>query len=272
MMAPRRVVVVREFEKLATTDPAKELFAAYLQNPLASTCLTLVSLQPDFRKKPFTDVKKRAELVECKSLYDNAIPDWVAQRIQSLGKTSDHQAARLLQAHVGNSLRALQNEIDKLFIYVGGKKEISVEDVTAVVGASKGYTVFELQNAVGRKDLRESLTILQAMLQAGQSPQMIIVMLTRFFNQLWKLGELKARRTPEGEIAREVGIHPFFLKQLLQFHTGFSPRQIEEGYRALLEADTVLKSTSRDPRVVMDILVYALVRGVAERDRAAADA
>lgn len=272
MMAPRRVVVVREFEKLAGTDPAKEQFASYLQNPLASTCLVLVSLQPDFRKKPFTDLKKRAELVECKSLFDNQVPDWISRRVQTLGKSADPQATRLLQAYVGNSLRALQNEIDKLFIYVGDKKEISAEDVTAVVGASKGYTVFELQNAIGRKDLREALTILQAMLQAGQSPQMIIVMLTRFFNQLWKLGELRSKGTPDGEIAKEVGIHPFFLKQLIQFHSGFSRDHIENGYRTLLEADTVLKSTSRDPRVVMDIMVYTLVRGVKEREHAMADA
>lgn len=269
MMSERRVVVVKEFEKLATTDPAKELFSAYLQNPLASTCLALVSLQPDFRKKPFTDLKKRAELVECKSLYDNQVPDWVARRIQALGKSADPQACRVLQAYVGNSLRSLQNEIDKLFIFVGEKKEILDEDVIAVVGASKGYTVFELQNAIGRKDLKEALTILQAMLQAGQSPQMIIVMLTRFFNQLWKLGELKAKRSPDAEIAKEVGVHPFFLKQLVQFQSGFTSEHIENGYRALLEADTVLKSTSRDQRIVMDIMVYALVRGKARQEHVA---
>ncbi len=266
MMAERRVVVVKEFEKLATTEPAKEQLSAYLQNPLDSTCLVLVSLQPDFRKKPFTDLKKRADLVECKSLYDNQVPDWIARRIQALGKTADPQACRVLQAYVGNSLRSLQNEIDKLFIFVGDKKEISGEDVIAVVGASKGYTVFELQNAIGRKDLKEALTILQAMLQAGQSPQMIIVMLTRFFNQLWKLSELKGKRTPDAETAREVGVHPFFLKQLVQFQSGFSPQQIENGYRALLEADTVLKSTSRDQRVVMDVMIYALVRGSVKQE------
>ncbi|MEX1140380.1 MAG: DNA polymerase III subunit delta [Bacteroidota bacterium] len=267
MMSERRVVIVKEFEKLATTDPAKEQFSAYLQNPLASTCLVLVSLQPDLRKKPFTDLKKRSELVECKSLYDNQVPDWIARRIQALGKSADPQACRVLQAYVGNSLRSLQNEIDKLFIFVGEKKEISGEDVIAVVGASKGYTVFELQNAIGRKDLKEALTILQAMLQAGQSPQMIIVMLTRFFNQLWKLGELKVKRTPDAEMAREVGVHPFFLKQLVQFQAGFTTEQIEGGYRALLEADTVLKSTSRDQRVVMDMMVYALVRGAAKQEQ-----
>jgi len=264
LMSERRVVIVREFEKLATNDQSKELMAAYIHKPLESTCLLLVSHQPDFRKKPFTDLKKHAELVECKPLYDNQIPDWVSQRIRQMGKTADPEACRLLQAYVGNSLRAVQNEIDKLFIYVGEKKRISAEDVTEVVGATKGFTIFELQNAVGRKDLREALMILQAMLQSGQSPQMMIVMLTRFFTQLWKISELKMKRTPDAAMAREVGVHPFFLKQVVQYQSQFSRQHLEEGFQALLEADTVLKTTSRDPRLVMDLLLFALVKGTPE--------
>lgn len=265
MMSERRVVVVKEFEKLNADDAGKERFTAYLENPLESTCLVLVAQQTDFRKRPYTDLKKNAELVECKPLYDNQVPDWIARRISEAGKSADPEACRMLHAYVGNSLRALQNEIDKLFIYVGEKKSIAVGDVTEVVGASKGFTVFELQNAIGRKDLKEALRILQAMLQSGQSPQMIIVMLTRFLNQLWKLGEIRRSRVPESEVAKSVGIHPYFLRQLSQFQANFTEDQIEHGYRALLEADTVLKSTMRDPRVVMDLLVYSLVRGIPER-------
>lgn len=264
MMGSKRVVVVKEFEKLVTTDPAKEIFKAYLEHPLSSTCLLLVSLEPDFRKKPFTDLKKLADLVECKPLYDNQVPDWVDRRIRQQGKSADPESCRLLHAYVGNSLRALQNEIDKLFIFVGEKKTIAADDVSEVVGASKGYTIFELQNAVGRKDLREALRILHAMLEAGQSPQMIIVMLTRFFQQLWKLSELKLSRTPDAEMARQAGVNPYFLKQLVQFQSNFSSGHLENSFRVLREADTIIKSISRDKQGVMDLLIYSLVKGVQE--------
>ena len=264
MMGDKRVVVVKEFEKLATTDPAKEIFKAYLEHPLASTCLLLVSADADLRKKPFTDLKKLAEVVECKPLYDNQVLDWIDRRIRELGKTADPESCRLLHAYVGNSLRALQNEIEKLFIFVGEKKTIGAEDVSEVVGASKGYTIFELQNAIGRKDLREALRILHAMLEAGQSPQMIIVMLTRFFQQLWKLSELKSKRTPDVALAREIGVNPFFLKQVVQFQSNFSSSHLENSFRVLLETDTTLKTTTRDKQGVMDLLVYSLVKGVPE--------
>jgi DNA polymerase-3 subunit delta len=259
MMSARRVVVVKEFEKLATTDSAKEVISAYINKPLESTILVLVSPDPDFRKKPFTDLKKHAELVECKPLYDNQVPPWLAERIRQQGREANAEACRLIQAYVGNSLRSLQNEIDKLFVFIGDRKKVTVEDIAAVVGATKGYTIFELQNAIGRRDSKEAVKILERMLEAGQSPQMIIVMLTRFFTQLWKLSDARARRLSEQETAREIGVSPYFVKQFIEFRANFDVEQIERNFKSLLEADTVLKSTSRDPHLVLDLLIISLL-------------
>ena len=170
----------------------------------------------------------------------------------------------MIHAYVGNSLRSLQNEIDKVFVFVGDRKKIEAEDVTAIVGASKGYTIFELQNAIGRKDAKEAVKILERMLESGQSPQMIIVMMTRFFTQLWKLSDLRSKRMPDQEIAREIGVSPYFVKQYVEFRSRFDVDQIERNFKSLLEADTVLKSTSRDPRLVMDLLILSLVQSSAE--------
>jgi DNA polymerase-3 subunit delta len=258
-MSAKRVVVVREFEKLATTETSKEVIGAYINNPLESTVLILTSLDPDFRRKPFTDLKKKASLIECKPLYDNQVPTWIAERVRQQGRELNAEASRLIQAYVGNSLRSLQNELDKLYVFIGDRKVITPEDVAAIVGAMKGYTIFELQNAIGRRDAKEALKILERMLETGQSPQMIIIMLTRFFNQMWKLADAKARRMSDQEIAREIGVSPYFVKQFLEFRVNFDVDQIEENFKSLLEADTVLKSTTRDPRLVLDLLIVSLL-------------
>jgi DNA polymerase-3 subunit delta len=264
MMSERRVVVVKEFEKLATNDVAKDLLASYIQRPLESTCLILISPEPDFRKKPYPQLKKVAQVVECRPLYDNNVPSWIADRVKSKGKEIDVEACQLLQAYSGNSLRAIQNEIEKLFVFVGDRKSISVEDVSQVVGETRGFTVFDLQNAVGRRDMKEAVKILERMLDLGESPQLIIVMLTRFFQQLWKLSELKSRRLSESQMAAELKVHPYYLKQYLGFAGKFTIEHVEKGFSALLQADTEMKSTGRDPRLIMDLLLYSLVRGSAQ--------
>ena len=102
------------------------------------------------------------------------------------------------------------------------------------------------------------------MLEYGESPQLMVVMLTRFFTQLYKLTELKQRRAPEHEIISALGIRPFFVKQYLAFVANFSKEHIEQNFRALLEADTTMKTTSRDTHLVMDLLIYSLVKGSAQ--------
>lgn len=261
MMGDRRVVVVKEFERLVAGETGKEIVGNYLQHLLASTCLVLISGEPDFRKRPFTDLKKIAKIVSCDPLYDNQVPSWLSARIHSKKKEASPEACRMLQAYVGNSLRSLENEIEKLLIYIGERKEITGEDIAAVVGASKGYTVFDLQNCIGKKDIKEAMTVLARMMEAGESPQMIIVMLTRFFTILLRIAELKQRRVAEPQFASELKISPYFLKQYLEFYSNFSQSHIEAAFRALLAADTELKSTMSDPRIVMDLLVYSLIKG-----------
>ncbi|HEX9829118.1 MAG TPA: DNA polymerase III subunit delta [Bacteroidota bacterium] len=264
MMRERRVVVVKEFEKLATTEAAQELLSGYFKKPMESTTMVLLTSKPDFRKKLFLDLKKSAQLIECKPLFDNQAPDWIEARIKKMGKSVSPEAVRLLHAYVGNSLRVIQSEIDKLFIFIGDKKQIEVEDVAGVVGETKGYTVFELQNAVGKRDISLSMQILERMLELGESPQLMIVMLTRFFTQLYKLSELKQRRATDQLIASELGIKPYYVKQYVAFSANFSNEHIEQNFRALLDADVTLKSTSRDQRLVMDLLIYSLVKGTAQ--------
>jgi len=268
MMSERRIVIVKEFEKLATTEAAKEIFAAYLTRPLESTLLILIAGEVDFRRKPFTDLKKHATVVECKALYDNEIPDWIVEGVKKSGRTIDPDAVMLLQEQVGNSLRALANEIEKIIIYLGEEKSVTLDHVSAVVGASKGYTIFDLQNAIGAKNLARAMSILAAMLQHGQSPQTIIIMLTRFFVQLWKLSDPGVHRLAPADLAKEVKVHPYFLRSLQQFQSNYTQKHLESNFRVLLQADKLLKTTSREPHIVLDLLVYSLIRGTPESELA----
>jgi DNA polymerase-3 subunit delta len=262
MMSERRVVIVKEFEKLVSGEQSKELLAAYIAKPLDSTCLVLISEEPDFRIKPFNELKKRGLVYSFPTLWDNQVPAWINARCRAMGKSIDAEACNLLHAYVGNSLLALQNEFEKLFTFIGDRKQVTAEDVTAVVGVSKGFTIFELQNAVGKRDLTESLRILQHMLDAGETPVMMIVMLTRYFTTLWKIQGLLQNGMAEQAIASELKMSPFILKNYLSAATKFSTHDFEHAFAALLDADIQLKSTSPDSYHLMEMLMYALVRTV----------
>jgi DNA polymerase III subunit delta len=254
MMAERRVVVVREFDKLAD----KELLSPYLEQPSPTTCLILHSAKPDFRKKPYVMARRSATLIKFEPLRDYQVAGWIGKRVKNQGREIEPDATKILAAYVSTSLREIQNELDKLYLFVGEKKAISSDDVRAVVGVSKEYNIFELQNAIGAKNLARSTEILSNMLNAGEPPILIILMLTRYFTTLWKLHDLQRRGNTEP--AKALGINPYFFKDYVTALGNFRSGEIEHSFEVLAAADEQLKSATLDHVQVMQNMVVCLMQ------------
>ena len=260
MMSDRRVVVIKEFDKLLSGDSDKELVSAYITRPLESTCLVLLTEKPDFRTKPFTDLKKNGSVFSFNPLYDNQIPTWIAARCKKMGKEADIEACRLIQAYIGNSLRAIQNELDKLFTYLGERMRVTPEDVADVVGVSRGFTIFDLQNAIGKKNIGEAIRIVKRIIETGEpSLQLTIAMLTRYFNLVWKVQDMLNHGASESDVIAATRISSYYFKNYAEAARRFSSSQIENSFSVLLDADLQLKSTSPDPYHLIEMLVYSLI-------------
>lgn len=264
MMSERRVVVVQDFEKMALRDSDKDALARYFENPLPSTCLILIAPDADMRKKPFTALKGYAETRECKPLRDPKIPEWIEHHIRSKGKGADPGAVVLLHEYVGNSLRALDSEIGKVMLYVGDREIISEDDVLAAVGASRGFTVFDLQAAIGTRKLRKCYKIVRVMLQAGQRPEAVLSSLARFFTQLWKLTDPEIARLDDSRLAGELGTHPYYVKQYKQYRRSFSVEEIERAFGILHRLDTTIKTKNRDEAISFELALHEILQRVPE--------
>jgi DNA polymerase-3 subunit delta len=253
MMGERRVVIVKEVDRITN----KEVLVPLIERPIATTVCVFISAKPDFRLKFFKSFGQHGTVVEFKRLYESEIPRWIIAHVRKLGKTIDADAAQLMLAYVGRSLREVRNEIDKLFIYVGAKGTIDSNDVNSVVGMSKQYNVFELQKAVGQKRLGPALEIATRMLESGESALGMVVVLTRYFQKLWLLKELPASEGPV--LASLLGVSPYFLRDYLEASRNFANREIEACFGVLLETDERLKM-SGDPTLLMTLLLHRIIR------------
>ncbi|MBI1805121.1 MAG: DNA polymerase III subunit delta [Ignavibacteriae bacterium] len=256
MTGERRVVVVREFDKVLN----KDILLSYLEHPSLSTSLVLVSVKPDFRNKVFKILKDDATVGEFRQLYESEVPEWVSKRAQRMGKKITPDAAQLVHAYVGRSLREIHNEIEKLCIYVGQKPIIDAGDVSSVVGLSRQFNIFELQKAVGQQQLPRAVEILENMLRSGESPIGIVVMMARYFQKLWLVQELLSQKQSEYQLSAAVGVSPVFIKEYMSAARRYSSLQLRQCFIRLTEADEALKSSVMDQRTIMTLLLYGLIR------------
>jgi DNA polymerase-3 subunit delta len=273
LMAERRVVIVKDIDRtfsLRGKPDENSPFGRYMASPAPTTLLVMTAATSDFltkgkngpgAKAPFNLVYNNAASVQYKKVYDRELPSWTAGRIKLRGKEITPDAVELFVGYAGASLRVLNNEIEKLFTYVEDRKRITAEDVRAVVGASKVYNVFELQKAVGTKNLEMSVEIADRMLGAGESEQLILTMLTRYFTILWRLVEMRSRTKDQNEMARSLSISSFFINEYLAALNRYPMAHLRNAFEALLQADIALKTTNANVPLVLQVMLIAIVRG-----------
>jgi DNA polymerase-3 subunit delta len=253
MFAERRAILVKRASDLPAA--AMELLADYLRNPSPSTCLILHGEKVDQRRKFFTELKKCGVLVEFKRLYENQLGHFIREELASQGIRIDAAAVEQLVFYVGNNLREMAGQLDKLITYAAGRQMLGVADVKAVVSDTKIDSVFELANALGRRDLPGSLRCLQTGLREGDAPFMLVGALARHFRQLWQIGELQEKRLAQDEIGRKLGISPYFLKGMVGQARNFKRKELGRIFQRLHQTDLSLKSGGR-PQAVLEQLLF----------------
>ena len=264
MMAARRLVVVRGFEKL----DENALFKGYAEapNPHAVVVLLCAS-KPNLSAHPYRALKERAVWAEFAPLKDRQLPGWVENRFRARRVETEAGAAQMLAETAGPDLRALDAEVEKLATYVGDRKRVTRDDVLRAAGHSAEQNPFELQNALAAGDAPRALAIADGLLaQAGNrrgEALKIVGLLTAYVTKLWKLTGCLAAGVPEPQWAGQIGVPPFYVREYAQAARRFGPDALRRAFEALLAADVELKGGShRDERLV---LTLALRRMAAPR-------
>jgi DNA polymerase-3 subunit delta len=257
MMTERRVVVVRDADRLG--ERALGLLAHYIDQPSPTTVLLLEGAKPDLRRRAFAALKKKGLSCSFEELRDYQLPEWIKRRVEKQGGTIDGEAARLLATYVGSSLRDIDNELEKLFLYLGERTAITRNDVAAVVGFSREYNVFEFQNAIGRRDAGRAVEILERMLEANEPVPLIISSLTNYFAKLWLIGDQIRRGTKPPEVAALARIPLYYLKDYLQALERYSPEEIEGSFHQLALADQQFKTSGADIKSILHRFCISMV-------------
>ena len=273
MMAERRVVVVRGFEKLKDN----RLFTSFAEHPNPSAVvLLLCDGKPNLSAHPYRALKKHAAWGHFKPLYDNQMPGWIEKRAKRLGHRIEPQAVQMLADYVGTNLQAAVVELDKLITYAGGRPTLTADDVVHASGQTREFNVFELQKAIGEGRYADAQRIAERLLSQASNTRgealMIVSVLTSYVTKLWKLTSCRDQRLSNKEMARRIGVNPYFIKEYVVSLRRFPPAALERAFAALLSADYELKGGAhRDERLILALLLRRLVPE-AEPTRAASPA
>lgn len=254
----KKLILVKEAEKIRDKKPLK----AYVSLPAEFTVLAFFhnGSITNLNTEPFKTLGENNFLFEAKELKGKNLTDWLMREAEEKGKTLSEENAQVLVDIVGENRNMLEDQLEKICIYVNKEKIITIESIQQVSSELKQFNIFDLQNAIGVKDKTKSLTIANNLIDNGAEPTFIITMLTRYFTGLAKITELKTKNVPVMEAARIVGTHHFYYPGYVKARTLYSDEKLVEVFRALLKADVSVKTTSSNNKTIITLLIAEILQ------------
>lgn len=210
MMGGYMVVIVKEAQDLKNIED----FEKYLDVIPPTTILVFdyKYKKLDKRRALAKRIDKMGVLFESKKLYENNIPGWIQSYLSDKGYSITPKATQMLTDFLGTDLHKVRNELDKLIIALPKSKKIDDADVEYNIGISKDYNVFELQNAIGRRDVMKANQIVNYFGDNGKDNPLLVtaISLYGYFTKILKVHY--ATDPSQNALAAALGVNPYFVR------------------------------------------------------------
>ena len=216
--------------------------------------------------------------------WETQVMGQVSRQAGEMGVGFGPEALERFVLLAGADTRQWQNELEKLAIYLGDKKEATVEDVRAIVAASHAGVIWEIGDALAERNLPLTLELIDQQLRRGENAigLLLAAIVPRVRNLLqardlverhdlrpgrnFKAFEAAVNRLPASETAHlprkkdgNLSCYPLFLAA--QQCGKFSAGELKQALEACLEANLRLVTSPLEPRLVLSQLVTRILTG-----------
>lgn len=260
LFAARRALVVRRAELLKYGQAPKEDEAgeaggrgkaraeedpveAYLAAPAPDATLVLLAAKPDKRRKPWKSLLAKVEVHDAAPKRGRALRAHVDEELRRRKLRLSRDVLDLLIDEVGQDLRRLMGEIDKLEAWTQGRAEATVEDVAALLGRGLGQPLYLLSDAFAARDAAKALELLERLLGEGEQGPLVVAALHRTLRQVRGALALREAGTPAAQIGARL-LPPnmqFKLEALLSAARRWSEPELRRATSLLEQTDRRIK-------------------------------
>ncbi len=266
-LAEQRLVVVRDWLTTRSASESEEL-AATLEATPDSTILVVAEFgEPDKRRTAFKRLSKLADKSWVLGRLDPAAANrWLRERAKDHGVTLEPAAAPALLEAVGTDLWALATEFEKLAAAANGAP-VTPALVSKLVIHQTSPNIFNMVDALGRRNAGVALGELRDLLESGEPPLRVLAMVIRQYRLLLGVKDGTGRGQPDGALAKELGIQPFLVTKLRRQAESFTARELQKLYGELAEIDHRIKTGRIDADTALELFVVETSSAYSETAR-----
>ncbi|MGD8214538.1 DNA polymerase III subunit delta [Aestuariimicrobium sp. Y1814] len=235
-----------------------DLVAETAAHPSDDLALVLVH-SGGVKGKRLVDQLKKAKVAfaDASAIKPWKLPDFVKAEAKRARIDLAPGAADALVEAVGHDARALASAVEQLAGDVTDD-QVGVADITRYFAGRAEVSSFSVADDIMFGRTGDALLKLRWALDTGVAPVLLTSAIAGSLRGLGKYHDLRSTRMSEGDLARQIGVPPFKVKQLAQQSRQWSPAAIAAGVRAVAVADAAVKGAAHDPEFALEQLVSRL--------------
>lgn len=257
-LAERRVIVLEDTALFGTGASAdSDELAAYLPRVPETTHFVFVQEEVDKRKRLYRACSKQGVVFACENLTEQTLRRWAGGLFRHAGLAISGSTLAAFLNSAGEDMFRIRSEAEKLIAYCQGKTQITIDDVEAVCVPQIRDRIFDMITAIAQKDRTTALRIYMDLLALQTTPQAILTLMERQYNQLILASEMAG--ASDSEIAQAVKVPLFAVgKRLRPLIRRYSADELLRALQICLEADEAGKDGTMDAGIALECAMAQL--------------
>ena len=265
MMSGRTLVIVTDFDLYGLGEKPRERLVKVLEELPDYCCMVfvydLLPYKADGRSKLAGLLKREGAVVDFQRQSQGDLTDWICRQFKKAGKGVDTEDARYLIFLCGDLMNTLSAEIGKIAAY-SPQPRVTREDMDAVAIPQIDAVVFQMTDAMARKDFDKAASVLADLLHSQQPPIMILAAMGKYFRQLYTARLYLDRGKGRGEFMELWGMKSGYqADKLMDAARRFSLPWCRYAVGRCAQADIELKSSYGQERELLTGLLMELASG-----------
>ncbi len=251
-LSEHRVVKISDSDIFKTQS---EGFPEFLKNVPEETVIIFSEGSPDKRSKLYKAIAANGRIIDCSKPSEDVLKRWVLSKIKKENKEITGRALFEFLSRCGNDMLNISNELEKLICYTGDKTEIAVEDVEAICSEVIEDKIFDMIDSMSSHSGSKAMKLYNNLLMIKVPPVKILTLITRQYNILYRIKELKERGTDRKSLPKLAGVPPFALDKYLSIASRYKNDELYYALRKCADADRDFKTGKITDTLAVELLI-----------------
>lgn len=251
-LAERRVIILENSNLFAHGG---ELLAEYLASPAETAFFVFVEPTVDKRSKLYKAVSAKGRAIEFKAQDESVLKRWILGFLKKENKNITERDLNLFLEKTGTDMENIRKELEKLLCYCMDKDVISAQDIEAICTKQVNNQIFDMINALAQGQQKKAMELYYDLLTLKEPPMRILYLITRQFNMLLQVKELKNKGYDANTIGEKVGLAGFIARKYVAQAAKFKETDLRTALKDCVEAEEAVKTGRMNDVMSVELLI-----------------